>query len=98
MTWENVKQWQYVDPNWTLKNEWRPLPWYFGVSALGPFFKTWNRLERFIARGRGGCSHRCEFTDKQHGALYGGTDGPYMNAMFEQFIENITPEIEDART
>lgn len=64
------------------------------VNALlrGPFVPPWNWIARQIRRGTGGRSHRCEFTDKRHGALYGHHEGAFMNRYFEAFIVNISDD------
>jgi hypothetical protein len=67
----------------------KPLPWPLGEAAMGPFLAPWNRVERFFRDRTGGRSHRCEFTDREAGALYGGQQGPFMNKLFEQLLENI---------
>lgn len=37
----------------------------------------------------GGRGHRCEFTDKNKGALYGGQEGAFMEKLFQKFIDNL---------
>lgn len=89
MSWRMVEQWRRVDPNYVLKKEWRPLPWWLGESALGAFLKPWDRAERWFRQRTGERSHRCEFTDAKEGALYGGQRGAFMDEYFEQLIRNI---------
>lgn len=67
----------------------KPLPWPLCEAAMGPFLTPWDRVTRFFRSFTGGRSHRCEFTDPQQGALYGGQDGPFMDELFEVFIERI---------
>ena len=69
--------------------QYRPLPWYVGPHAIGPFIPVWNAVARWFHHHRGGRSHRCEFTDFQKGALYGGQMGAFMDRLFEQFMKNI---------
>ena len=76
------------------KPELQPLPWYVGEVAMGPFYPLWKQMRAIVRKGRGGRSHRCEFTDKERGALYGGKDGGFMNEYFEQFIQNISRDLE----
>lgn len=75
-----------------LSNAPKPLPWPVCPHGLGPFAVPWTRIARWFQRRTGGRSHRCEFTDPEHGALYGGTDGAFMDRLFERFIENISDE------
>jgi hypothetical protein len=49
----------------------------------------WSRVEQLFRRCTGGRSHRCEFTDPHHGALYGYNEGAFMNKLFEQFIRAV---------
>ena len=55
---------------------------------------VWPYLRRFVNRRKGEFSHRCEFTDKKDGALYGGTSGGFMNRLFEEFIERISADVD----
>jgi hypothetical protein len=71
-------------------SKFKPLPWPICPSAFGPFVGPWSRVERWFRNRTGGRSHRCEFTDKTDGALYGGTEGGFMDKLFDQFIENIS--------
>jgi hypothetical protein len=81
------------------KPENQPLPWPFGPYALGPFVGPWDRVSRFFRQHTGGRSHRCEFTDKEHGALYGHKEGPFMDAYFDRLLENISDaDIEEETT
>lgn len=90
-TWNTIKGWQSIDPTFDVsKSKFRPLPWYIGVAAIGPFVPVWDRVTRIFRNRTGGRSHRCEFTDKTNGALYGGQEGGYMNRMFDRFIEDIS--------
>jgi hypothetical protein len=72
----------------------RPLPRYIGAAAIGPFIRPWNWVARFFRRFTGGRSHRCEFTDREKGALYGGKEGAFMNRYFEQFLANISRDVD----
>lgn len=67
----------------------KPLPWPLCESAFGPFLAPWNRIERFFRSHTGGRSHRCEFTDREMGALYGGQRGAFMDELFDEFIGRI---------
>jgi len=67
----------------------RPLPWYIGPYARGPFVPPWKAIARWFHCHRGGRSHRCEFTDSSRGALYGGQEGGFMEELFVQFLRNI---------
>jgi hypothetical protein len=88
-TWRMIHWWR--SQNDSFFPLYYPLPWWVGPHALGPFynlpFKLTHPLRRFA-----GASHRCEFTDKGHGALYTGTVDPFMDRLFEQFIKNIDEE------
>ena len=75
----------------------RPLPWYIGVRARGPLVRPWLWTANRFLQHRGGCSHRCEFTDKEWGALYGGQRGAFMDTLFEKFLENISDPAENAK-
>ena len=70
-----------------------PLPWWVGEHALGPFHRLPERLTRPLYRWSG-ASHRCEFTDKERGALYTGIVDPFMDRLFEQFIQNISRDVD----
>jgi hypothetical protein len=67
----------------------KPWPWYVGDHCFGPFLKPWGKVVSFFRGFTGGRSHRCEFTDPEHGALYGHNKGAFMNRLFEKFIERI---------
>jgi hypothetical protein len=82
--WENLGRTEYPEP----------LPWYIGTAALGPFVGPWSKAARFFRRLTGGRSHRCEFTDPEQGALYGGKEGAFMDRYFEQFIANISRDVD----
>lgn len=93
----HVSQWQYQF--WCEQNpgadrsSWpKPLPWPICPGAQGPFVGPWKSARAWLAQHRGGRSHRCEFTDRENGALYGGTEGGFMNKLFDQFIENISED------
>ncbi len=47
------------------------------------------RVCRWFRDRTGGRSHRCEFTDREHGALYGFNEGAFMDKLFDQFLKNI---------
>lgn len=91
----NVSPWQYQFWQTHLKDMSkapRPLPWPINVAAMGPFFGPWNRVSSWFGRHTGGRSHRCEFTDPNHGALHGHKEGAFMDKLFEQFLANIDGE------
>lgn len=92
ITWSTIDIWKQINPEWRTPITRKPLPWWIGTAAIGPFVRPWRRVERFFGNHTGGRSHRCEFTDKQSGALYGQNNGAYMNALFGQFIENISDD------
>jgi|SRR6185369_1971960 len=92
VTWNMVRLWQHINPDFKLMPEITPFPWWIGMAALGPLRTPWTAVSRWFGRHTGGRSHRCEFTDRTHGALYGGQDGGFMNHYFEQFIANISAE------
>lgn len=97
MTWRMVKWWKEVDPDYVVSPEFRPLPWYIGVCALGPFIKPWDTVQHWFGRQKGvGYSSRCEFTDRERGLLYGGPDEPFIEAAFERFIHEIDAEGDEA--
>jgi hypothetical protein len=91
-SWKMIEHWRSMNPDF--EPEYTPAPWYVGEHALGPFYPFWKRLRAIVRKGRGGRSHRCEFTDKERGALYGGKEGGFMDAYFEQFIRNISGDLE----
>ena len=88
MTALQYRFWQRNYPKRDL-SQWKPLPWYVGQYGVGPFVRPWRWLYRQFKRHTGSRSHRCEFTDRERGALYGGREGPFMNRYFEQFLRNI---------
>ena len=87
-------QWRFWHKNLKTppSNEMRPLPWFVGVMAEGPFVGPWWRLSCFVRRFTGGRSHRCEFTDPEAGALYGHRCGAFMQEYFKIFLYNVTPD------
>lgn len=92
ITAQAVRDWQRfggMTPEQAQRPENRPLPWPFGPYALGPFVGTWRRVMHWFGRRTGGRSHRCEFTDRERGALWGHTEGPFMDRIFERFLENL---------
>lgn len=66
-----------------------------GIIAWPVLNRPYLRIVRFAIRQKGEFSHRCEFTDKQDGALYGGTSGGFMNELFNQFVKNISTDSEE---
>jgi len=97
-----IRRWpDRINMTWRMREWWqdglgadvskipKPLPWPLCESAMGPFLAPWNQVERFFRSHTGGRSHRCEFTDPKHGALYGGQDGPFMDEMFDEFLKKI---------
>lgn len=90
MQWRMWEFW--VSQGYDLTNVPKPLPWPICPHGEGPFVSPWNRVAGWFRRRTGGRSHRCEFTDPQHGALYGANDGPFMDRLFDQFIENISQD------
>lgn len=90
MEWRLWEFW--VSQGYDLTDAPRPLPWPVCPDGFGPFVAPWNRVERWFRQRTGGRSHRCEFTDRRHGALYGGTDGAFMDRLFERFVENISDD------
>ena len=87
LSWRMIRFWESNNPDY--EPHYKPLPWFIGPYAIGPFKRPWMRIARFFRRFTGGRSHRCEFTDREKGALYGGKEGPFMDRLFEQFIQNI---------
>ena len=85
-----------LTPEQAKQDQYRPLPWPFGEYAMGPFVGPWARVQRFFRSQTGGRSHRCEFTDKEHGALYGHNEGAFMDRLFERFLDNIDADGETA--
>jgi len=62
---------------------WRLDMWAMGLrSRLGRPFR--------MLRGDG-IDHRCSFTDRETGILWGYRGPDVMNRLFEKFIENISP-------
>lgn len=72
----------------------KPMPWWIGPHAIGPFCLLRDKVLRFFRRVAK-LSHRCEFTDPERGALYTGRIDPFMNRLFERFIQNISREINE---
>lgn len=91
MTWR-MREWWRDGLGHDVSNIPKPLPWPLCEAAMGPFLAPWNRVERFFRVRTGGRSHRCEFTDRESGALYGSQQGPFMDALFEQLIANISED------
>ena len=90
ITWQAVDRYRRNNREFRLTKKNIPLPWWVGVGAQGPIIKLWNRLEHQFATRTGGRSHRCEFTDKEMGALHGYDYGPFMDQYFEEFIRRIS--------
>jgi hypothetical protein len=89
VSWHQYRFWleqPYNDPA-TLP---KPLPWPICPAFAGPFVAPWDRLTHLIARGAGGRSHRCEFTDRRRGALWGHHEGAFMDRLFDAFVEEIS--------
>jgi hypothetical protein len=78
---------------------WFRVWWYkrfrFAILCVPILNRIWRKTSAILAAQTGGRSHRCEFTDKQQGALYGGKDGGFMNKYFEQLLRNIDKTTED---
>ena len=92
MTWKRIDEWKRINPDFKMSPDMRPLPGIIGPYAIGPLNPLWIKLRHFIGKGSGRYSHRCEFTDKERGALYGGKDGAFMNDLFAEFIGNISSD------
>jgi len=92
MQWRMVHFWQANLKDFQLTDDLRPLPWWLGEAALGVFVKPWDWLARQFRKQTLGLSHRCEFTDKLHGALYTDHADDFMQQAFERFIERISPD------
>jgi hypothetical protein len=88
LTWDDIRRWETVRPDY--KHPHKPVPWYIGAHGLGPLYAPWLRIARFVRRFTGGRSHRCEFTDREMGALYGHQHGAFMDRLFEVFIDRIS--------
>jgi hypothetical protein len=89
VSWQQYRFWleqPYNDPA-TLP---KPLPWPVCSSFVGPFVGPWDRVTHWFGRRTGGRSHRCEFTDKKRGALYGHKEGAFMDRLFDRFLERIS--------
>lgn len=56
-------------------------PWWFR--------RPFTFIRNASRKRTGGRGHRCEFTDKKMGALYGGTEGAFMERTFQEFIDNL---------
>lgn len=91
MQWRMVHYWQ-AHLSYELKEEDRPLPWWLGEAALGGLVVPWNWIARQFRKQTLGLSHRCEFTDPIHGALYTDHADDFMEQAFEQFVERISPD------
>lgn len=63
---------------------------------FGPFSRLFQRIASPFRTIAGANAHRCDFTDRETGLLYGG-DGAAMNLLFAEFSEQISPtEVERA--
>ena len=87
LSWRMIRWWESQNPNFV--PQYLPLPWWVGEHALGPFYGLPSRLTRPLRRFAG-ASHRCEFTGRNVGALYTGRVDPFMDRLFDQFIQNIS--------
>ena len=85
----------WISQGHEVDKKFKPLPWPICENCFGPFIKPWNKIRNFVAKGRGGHAHRCDFTDKKNGLLYGG-DGQTMNKLWGKFMETIDNDGEDA--
>jgi hypothetical protein len=92
MGWGTYNHWLAL--GWKPKKDFTPLPWPICTSAFGPFVEPWDKVQGWFRKHTGDRTHRCEFTDKKRGALYGGKDGGFMEKYFEKFIENISEDEE----
>jgi hypothetical protein len=86
------RTWGRYNPTYIPTKADAPLPWWIGRGAMGPFLPLWEQAQRLLRRCTGGRSHRCEFTGKGCGALWGYHEGPFMERLFDQFLGNISPE------
>lgn len=88
-------QWQLGKVTWCYPLRFR-VEWWKRTGkdnlCYMPGEKLLRRAQRFFRNHTGGRSHRCEFTDPERGALYGGTDGGFMDAYFERFFNEISDE------
>jgi hypothetical protein len=57
---------------------------------FGPLSAAVRRIGAPFRNARGVNAHRCDFTDRETGLLYGG-DGRAMNGLFDEFLESIEP-------
>lgn len=83
----DVASWKRFNPQ--LDPMMKPLPWWAGIAALGIFYKPWRAIINILRKGTGGRSHRCEFTDPEHGALYGHKEGAFMDRCFDVLLQRI---------
>jgi len=95
--WWQVRYWQKHLSEYVFSKADRPLPWYIGPRAIGPFVRPWRWIARQFRGHTSGRSHRCEFTDREEGALYGGQKGGFMDDLFEELIRNISDPAENAK-
>lgn len=81
---------------------WKIQAWMGGRTPYAPIFlqirgvpydwlpvRYWRRVQRLFRQHTGGRSHRCEFTDRQKGALYGHNYGAFMDDYFNKFVDSL---------
>lgn len=76
---------------------WRAGEGRFYQFWFGPLSAAVRRIAKPFSAARGANVHRCDFTDRETGLLYGG-DGAAMTGLFDKFVAAIgpTPEQEAA--
>lgn len=92
VTWNDIAWWSRNLSNFRVDQTNRPLPWFVGPAARGPFIYPWRRIRSWFWQHTGGRSHRCEFTDLKRGALYGHCEGAFMDEYFNELLQRIDSE------
>jgi hypothetical protein len=84
------QNWAFRRYGYQVGSSWKvDFPWWLPHPTEGPFLATWERIRMWFRQRTGGRSQRCEFTDKEMGALYGHAQGPFMDSFFEEFLHRI---------
>ena len=85
-------------PTTTLRFEssgrWRAGEGRFYQFWFGPITALFRRIASPFRMVAGANAHRCDFTDRETGLLYGG-NGKAMNLLFAEFSEQISPTEEE---
>ena len=72
---------------WTMYLAWCIHGWLWYERAWRTGWR--NKTASWLSKFRGGMSHRCEFTDREDGALYTGKVDAFMDRAIRDFIKTI---------